>query len=218
MKPPIVITVFAACAFAIVPVNSGQDMFANQRAQDDASLALALQINAQSQIEARIAELQRQTELLQHQGETPERPKSTAELEGAERKAAVDRFNAGNKFSYQPRITSYNFATPTPAVDQIAQLKEQIETLQKQLELQKQQIEQQIEQQRQAQFARAVQESKAEVVRLYPDAGVTGSVFSNKMIEIADRLEKQGNPLVNEADSPLKVAQMAAKELGIQPR
>ena len=216
MKPPIVITVFAACAFAIVPVNSGQDMFATQRAQDDASLALALQINAQSQIEARIAELQRQTELLQHQREPPERPKSTAELEGAERKAAVDR--SENKFSYQPRITSYNFATPTPAADEIAQLQEQIETLQKQLELQKQQLEQQIEQQRQAQFARAVQESKAEVVRLYPDAGVTGSVFSNKMIEIADRLEKQGNPLVNEADSPLKVARMAAKELGIQPR
>ena len=123
MKPPIVITVFATCALAIVPVNFGQDMFATERAQDDASLALALQINAQSQIEARIAELQRQTELLQHQRETPERPKSTAELEGAERKPAVDPFNAESKFSYQPRSASSEFRiTPTPAADQIAQL------------------------------------------------------------------------------------------------
>jgi DNA repair exonuclease SbcCD ATPase subunit len=246
MKPPIVITVVAACAFAIVPVNSGQDMFATQRAQDDASLATALQINAQSQMEENmrqtrqkeeelIAELQRQNELLQQQLETLERPKSAAERDEPTRKAAVDRSNAQNMFSYQQRISSYNFATPSPVAvapatdpiqnpnspqpavaDQITQLQEQIETLQKQQELEKQQLEQQIE--RQTQFARTVRESEAELLRLYPDAGITGSVFANKMIEIADRLEKQQNPLVYEADSPLKIAHMAAKELGIAPR
>lgn len=133
------------------------------------------------------------------------------------------------------RISSYNFATPSPVAvtpatdplqnpssfhplvaDQITKLQEQIETLQKQQELEKQQLEQQIQQQ--AQFARTVRESEAEAVRLYPDAGITGSVFANKMIEIADPLEKQRNPLIYEADSPLKIAHMAAKELGIAPR
>jgi hypothetical protein len=246
MKPPIVITVFAACAFAIVPINSGQDMSATPRAQDDASLALELPINAQLQMEEnmrqarrkeeeRITELQRQNELLQQQIETLERPKSTAEPDEPTRKAAVSRFKAENTFSYQPRISSYNFATPSPVAvapatdpvqnpnnphalvaDQIAQLQEQVETLQKQLDLEKQQLEQQIQQQ--AQFATTVRESEAEVVRLYPDAAIAGSVFANKMIEIADRLEKQHDPLVYKADSPLKIAHMAAEELGIAPR
>jgi hypothetical protein len=247
MKPPIVITVFAACAFAIVPVNFGQDMFATQSAQDDASLALVLQMNAQLQMEEnmrqarqkeeeRIAELQRQNELLQQQLQTLGGPKSAAERDEPTRKAAADRFNAQNTFSYQPRLSSYNFATPSPVAiapatddpiqnpnspqslvaDQITQLQKQIETLQKQQELEKQQLEQQIQQQ--AQLARTVRESEAEVVRLYPDAAIAGSVFANKMIEIADRLEKQQDPLVYEADSPLKIAHMAAKELGIAPR
>ena len=246
MKPPVVITVVAACAVAIVPVNSGQDMLATPPAQDDAGLAPALQINAQLQMEENmrqarrkeeelIAELQRQNELLKQQLETLQRPERAAERDQPTRKASVDRFNAQNTFSYQPRISSYNFATPSPVAeapaadpmqnpssphplvaDQITQLQEQIETLQKQQELAKQQLEQQVE--RQAQFAKTVRESDAEVLRLYPDAGVAGSVFANKMLEIADRLEKQQNPLIYEADSPLKIAHMAAEELGIAPR
>jgi hypothetical protein len=45
----VVIALCAACLLVIVPVISGQDMFATERAQDDACLALALQLNAQAQ-------------------------------------------------------------------------------------------------------------------------------------------------------------------------
>jgi hypothetical protein len=69
-----------------------------------------------------------------------------------------------------------------------------------------------------AEFAKAVEQSKAEMLRIYPDAGVNGSALSKKIIEIADRMEAQGNPLVHQADAPLKIAQMAANELGIPPK
>jgi hypothetical protein len=69
-----------------------------------------------------------------------------------------------------------------------------------------------------AEFTKAVEQSKAEMLRIYPDAGVDESALSKKIIEIADRMEAQGNPLVRQADAPLKIAQMAANELGISPK
>jgi hypothetical protein len=74
------------------------------------------------------------------------------------------------------------------------------------------------EAQQKAEFSKAVEQSKAEVLRIYPDAGVDESPLRKKIIEIADRMEAQGNPLVHQADAPLKVAQMAANELGIPPK
>jgi hypothetical protein len=74
------------------------------------------------------------------------------------------------------------------------------------------------EAQQKAEFSKAVEHSKAEMLRIYPDAGVNGSELSKKIIEIADRMEAQGNPLVHQADAPLKIAQMAANELGVPPK
>ena len=74
------------------------------------------------------------------------------------------------------------------------------------------------EAQQKAEFSKAVEQSKAEVLRIYPEAGVNGSELSKKIIEIADRMEAQGNPLVHKADAPLKIAQMAANELGVPPK
>lgn len=69
-----------------------------------------------------------------------------------------------------------------------------------------------------AEFSKAVEQSKAEMLRIYPDAGVDGSPLSKKILEIADHMEAQHNPLVYQADAPLKIAQMAANELGIPPK
>lgn len=69
-----------------------------------------------------------------------------------------------------------------------------------------------------AEFTKAVEQSKAEMLRIYPDAGIDGSPLSKKITEIAEHMEAQHNPLVYQADAPLKIAQMAANELGIAPK
>lgn len=74
------------------------------------------------------------------------------------------------------------------------------------------------ENQEKEEFTKAFEQSKAEMMRIYPDAGVDGSPLSKKIAEIADHMRAQGNPLANQADAPLKIAQMAANELGIPPK
>lgn len=115
--------------------------------------------------------------------------------------------------------------------NQINNLKEDIEKLKKgaassagehakvvELQRENEALRQEIYQLRKAEFDRAVKESRAEAVRLYPDAGIDGSDFSKKMIEIADRLEAEGNQLVYQADAPLRIAHMAANDLGVAPK
>jgi hypothetical protein len=69
-----------------------------------------------------------------------------------------------------------------------------------------------------AEFKAAVIASQNMAVRIYPDSGVNGTPLAKKMIEIADRMEAQKNPLVYSYDAPFKIAQMAANELGIAPK
>jgi hypothetical protein len=76
-------------------------------------------------------------------------------------------------------------------------------------------IQRKNEEKRKAVFFKAVEESKAETIRLYPDAAVTTSALARRTSEIADHLEAEKNPIVYAADAPLVVTQMAAKELGI---
>lgn len=70
----------------------------------------------------------------------------------------------------------------------------------------------------QSAFQAQVSESQAKTVAIYPAAADDNSALAKKMIEIADRMEEQENPLVFQADAPFKIAQMAANELGIAPR
>lgn len=67
------------------------------------------------------------------------------------------------------------------------------------------------------QFERDVSEAEVKALAFYPEAGQTGTALHQKIIEIADRLENSENPLVYQAEAPLKIAQMAANELGIAP-
>jgi hypothetical protein len=77
---------------------------------------------------------------------------------------------------------------------------------------------QQFEQQRHVQIAHEFEQHAARAVELYPDAATAGSPLYNRMAEIHDDLEANGNPLVNAPDKALRIAQMAANELNIAPR
>ena len=72
--------------------------------------------------------------------------------------------------------------------------------------------------QRRSDFLNAVEESKVEAVRLYPDAAIPDSALSRKMGEIEDRLKAEKNPILHSANAPLLITEMAAKELSIEPR
>ncbi|RRJ97798.1 hypothetical protein Ga0100231_004895 [Opitutaceae bacterium TAV4] len=60
--------------------------------------------------------------------------------------------------------------------------------------------------------------SKADAVALYPDVALAGSKLVERMEEIDRDLEETGNPLFSDPNKFLRVAQMAANELGIAPR
>lgn len=66
-------------------------------------------------------------------------------------------------------------------------------------------------------FEQSVKASNAEAVKFYPDSGKKDTPLYNKITEIAGRLEASKNPLIYQADAPMRVAQMAANELGIAP-
>lgn len=59
---------------------------------------------------------------------------------------------------------------------------------------------------------------KQQTVSIYPDAAVKESALEKEMIKIADLMEEQGNPLPSQPEGVLKIAQMAANNLGIAPR
>lgn len=67
-------------------------------------------------------------------------------------------------------------------------------------------------------FAQRVEQSKRIAIARYPECAQPRSAFSRKMLEIADRLEREGNDLVYRSDSPERIADMAAGALGISPR
>lgn len=67
-------------------------------------------------------------------------------------------------------------------------------------------------------FEQTVEVSKGKAVELYPDVTDANSALVSKMMEIDSMLKETDNPLFFSPDKPLKVAQMAANELGIAPR
>lgn len=60
--------------------------------------------------------------------------------------------------------------------------------------------------------------SKAKAVELYPDVTDSESELVKKMVELDAILKETGNDLFYSPDKPLKLAQMAANELGIAPK
>lgn len=67
-------------------------------------------------------------------------------------------------------------------------------------------------------YDRQFSASEGRAVELYEFAGDPKSVGGKRMAEIDSDLEKNGDPLFNSPDKPLKIAQMVAAELSIAPR
>lgn len=80
------------------------------------------------------------------------------------------------------------------------------------------QTEEQQRIQHRSEFLNAMEESKSEIIALYPDAAAPDSSLSRRTLEIADRLVDEKNPTVRSPKAPLLVTEMAAKELGIAPK
>jgi hypothetical protein len=68
------------------------------------------------------------------------------------------------------------------------------------------------------QFKAALEDSKGRAIQRYPDCADPQSQFSKKIVEIANRLEKEGSDLVYKAESPERIADMAAGDLKITPK
>jgi hypothetical protein len=167
---------------------------ATQRAEDDASLALVNQMNADLDRREQLEAIRRQ---------------QAAELANVQAKVEAYRqelrqFNAAQEQQRQNELQRQRQA-------EIAARLAQEEQRQKELQ------EQQLQWQQQFEFARARSSSTAVRDRLYPDAGIPGTPLFKKINEIADQLTAESNPLALEADAPLKIAQIAATALGISP-
>lgn len=66
-------------------------------------------------------------------------------------------------------------------------------------------------------FENTVKDSQAKAVKFYPDTADKDSPLTKRMIEIDQDLQELDDDLYHDPDKSLKLAQMAAKELGIAP-
>ena len=142
------------------------------------------------------------------------------QLEALKRQQAAELANVEAKVeAYRQELQRFNAAQEQQRQNEVQRRRQaeiaarlaQEEQRQKELEEQQRQWQQQFE------FARACSASTAVRDSLYPDAGIPGTPLFKKISEIADQLTAENNPLAHEADAPLKIAQMAATELGISP-
>ncbi|MEZ0300256.1 MAG: hypothetical protein ACAI35_27685 [Candidatus Methylacidiphilales bacterium] len=68
------------------------------------------------------------------------------------------------------------------------------------------------------QWSRTLDASKAAAVDQYPDTTNRDSALVRRMVELDEVLRQSGNALYSDPDKPLRLAQMAANELGIAPQ
>ncbi len=67
-------------------------------------------------------------------------------------------------------------------------------------------------------YARGFATSESKAAELYDFASKPESAGGKRMIEIENDLKDNGDPLYNDPNKPLRIAQMVAAELGIAPR
>jgi hypothetical protein len=70
----------------------------------------------------------------------------------------------------------------------------------------------------QTRFYQQAEDSKSRAVELYPEAAREGTRLHARMTEMFTTFKATNNPLLYEADMPLRLVQMAANSLGIAPR
>lgn len=108
-------------------------------------------------------------------------------------------------------------ATTSLEFEKVAELNDQLEDL----ILHKSNLERAGEREQQAQLTRYERDfasSERQAAELYPSAGDPNSAFAKRMIEIENTLEETQDPLYNEPEKPLRIAQMVAREMNIAPR
>jgi hypothetical protein len=101
--------------------------------------------------------------------------------------------------------------------ERAAELDERIEALRDHLGTLKN-AEAAARQDQEAAWEQTLAEAKTKAVALYPDAAQPTSALVKRMVEIDAALKETGNDLFYSPEKPLKLAQMAANELGIAPR
>jgi hypothetical protein len=101
--------------------------------------------------------------------------------------------------------------------EKAAELDEQIEAVKDHIGNLKQ-AEVLTRQNQEAKWNQVLETSKAKAVELYPDVTNPESELVQKMVEIDGLLKETGNDLFYAPEKPLKLAQMAANELGIAPK
>ncbi len=62
-------------------------------------------------------------------------------------------------------------------------------------------------------FSRQYQDHVAQVLRQHPDAGVPGTPFYSRMLELDEQLRVSANPQYHAVDKPLRIAAMVAREM-----
>ncbi|MBE2178868.1 MAG: hypothetical protein IAE97_00145, partial [Chthoniobacterales bacterium] len=98
-----------------------------------------------------------------------------------------------------------------------AELDDQIEALRDHMDVLRDRETSEAERQR-TEFLENVEASKSKAVELYADVAVAESALCKRMAEIDQTLQDNDDPLFFSPDKPLKLAQMAAAELGIAPK
>lgn len=98
-----------------------------------------------------------------------------------------------------------------------AQLDEEIETLRDHMEDLRDRETSEAQSHRAA-FIERVEASKTRAVELYADVAVADSALCQRMVQIDQDLQDNDDPLYFSPDKPLKLAQMAAADLGIAPK
>lgn len=101
--------------------------------------------------------------------------------------------------------------------EKAAELDEKIEALKEHIGSLKQ-AEALNRQEQESRWNQTLEMSKAKAVELYPDVTNSESELVKKMVELDAILKETGNDLFYSPDKPLRLAQMAANELGIAPK
>jgi hypothetical protein len=203
-----------------------QDHFATQRAQDDAGLAIVLQLNAEQEA----AEQQQRIEVYQYNPEatvlagirpSPPTLSSSAHITDADVEALQRYGNAADQYDAQRRSAVERENRRREQISNQQEQQERLAEIEKrklaELERQNELLRQQIEEQKRATFEHAVKEWQVATVREYPDAGIQNSPLWRKMIEIADQMEARKDDQVYAANAPFVIAKMAAEQIGIKP-
>jgi hypothetical protein len=122
----------------------------------------------------------------------------------------LDALSSQLEVKYAENLTALNFEEAAKINNQIRALDRQRLTLEREGE--RQQLTQA------AEYENAFTASETRAAQFYPFAADPNSPLGQRMVEIEESLQALGDPLYNDPNKPLIIAQMVAKENNIAPR